>query len=86
MRKTIDVGSIVGVAEISSLLGVGRTTVSNWDDRRERNGFPQRVKTLASGPIYDVDEIVAWFVDYEPSRGGRPGKVPIKREGAYVAA
>ena len=85
MRKiSIDVEFIVGVAEIADLLKIGRTTVSNWDDRRERNGFPERLKTLAAGPLYDVREVVAWYADYEPSRGGRPGLVPVLDNGVYT--
>ena len=85
--KMVKVESLAGVAEIANLLRVGRTTVSNWDERRERNGFPQRVKTLASGPVYDIEEVVAWYLEYSPSRGGRPGLTPVRdKNGRYRPA
>ena len=87
LKGSVEIGSIVGVAELADLFKVGRTTVSNWDERRERNGFPKRLKTLASGPIYDVNEVVRWFIDYEPDRGGRPGRIPVlKSDGSFTPA
>jgi hypothetical protein len=85
--STIKVASLAGVAEIADLFRIGRTTVSNWDSRRDRNGFPERVKSLASGPLYDVEEVVAWYITYEPSKGGRPGTVPVRgKDGRFKPA
>lgn len=51
-----------GVAEIAEELGVARTTVSMWDERRsEANGFPQPLERLRSGPIYDMATIRSWW-------------------------
>jgi len=52
---------LVGVAEISSRLGVPRSTVSMWDARRATNGFPEPVADLAMGPVYDWSAVKAWW-------------------------
>lgn len=51
---------LVGVAEISALLNVPRSTVSMWDSRRATNGFPEPVEDLAMGPVYDWNEVKTW--------------------------
>lgn len=55
-----------GVAEISELFGVPRTTVSMWDARRATSGFPQPVQRLAAGPVYLMSEVVAWYEERYP--------------------
>ena len=54
---------LAGVAEIAEELGVGRNAVSMWDIRRTgvAHDFPQPVVRLASGPVYDMAEIRAWW-------------------------
>lgn len=76
MTKLIDPSKLVGVAEVADLFKVGRTTVSNWYERRARNNFPETVARLASGPIWDRDVVVAWYIAYVPNKGGRPGRMP----------
>lgn len=49
-----------GVAEISEKHGTPRTTISMWDVH-ERHGWPKPVVRLRSGPVYDMDEVDAWF-------------------------
>jgi hypothetical protein len=63
---------LVGFAEIAETLREGRTTVGNWYDRRARNGFPECVKRLRQGPLFDLREVKEWYDDYTPSKGGRP--------------
>ena len=72
----IDPRHLVGVAEISALFLVGRTTVAMWHTRADRNGFPPLVAQLAMGPLWDVNEVIAWYGSYKPLKGGRPGRVP----------
>lgn len=72
----VDVRRLVGVAEIAALFLVGRTTVTQWAARRHRNGFPRPVHRLASGPMWDVDDVVRWYAGYVPDKGGRPGRAP----------
>ena len=74
--KLIDPRHLVGVAEISALFLVGRTTVAMWHTRADRNGFPPLVAQLAMGPLGDVNEVIAWYGSYKPLKGGRPGRVP----------
>lgn len=52
---------LVGVAEIADLLDVPRTTVSMWDSRRDRSGFPHPVARLRAGPVYDLADVRAWW-------------------------
>jgi hypothetical protein len=83
---TVDPRCLVGVAEVAHLLGVGRTTVSAWYDRRERTLFPEIVARLASGPIWDVDQVVSWYVAYVPKKGQRPGVMPARRGKSWAPA
>jgi len=80
----IDPRHLAGVAELAALFRVGRTTVSQWIARRDRNGFPEPVARLASGPIFDVNVVVAWYVGYVPEKGGRPGWTPRQINGTYA--
>lgn len=84
MTETVDPRCLVGVAEVSHLLGVGRSTVSAWYERRAHTSFPEIVTRLASGPIWDIEEVVSWFRDYKPSKGVRPGAMPIRRGKQWV--
>ena len=49
-----------GVGEIADLLGISRSGVSNLADRRATSGFPEPVKILKMGPLYNLDEIEEW--------------------------
>lgn len=75
-HRPVDPRHLAGVAEIAALFLVSRTVVSNWDARRDRNGFPLPVCRLASGPVYDVNEVLSWYAGYVPLKGGRPGRAP----------
>ncbi|WP_162245673.1 ParA family protein [Brevundimonas sp. Root1279] len=46
------------MAEIADLLGVSKQVVANWRSRKE--DFPSPRQTLRSGPIWALDDIVAW--------------------------
>jgi len=74
--RLIDPRKLAGVAELARLFLVGRSTVTQWAARRDRNGFPEPVAVLAMGPVFDLDEVVEWYVGYEPDKGGRPGRMP----------
>ena len=81
MSEPIDPRLLVGVAELSKLFGVGRTTVTQWAARRHRNGFPEPVAELAMGPLFNVSEVVRWYGAYVPEKGGRPGRMPADTPG-----
>ncbi|MFF5325102.1 DNA-binding protein [Janibacter hoylei] len=49
---------LVGPAEIGELLGVDPNTVNVWKVRHAQ--FPQPVRRLRSGDIWDQREIIAW--------------------------
>ncbi|HVA05479.1 MAG TPA: hypothetical protein VNG12_01940 [Acidimicrobiales bacterium] len=48
---------LVGAAEIASLFGVSRQRV---DQLTRAEGFPEPVAELASGRIWNRDEVIAW--------------------------
>jgi len=54
----------VGLAEISSLLGVPANTVTSW---RQREVLPKPRWKLKAGPIWNADDLRAW---YEREKGG----------------
>lgn len=71
--ETSDAADLVGVAEIAERLKVPRTTVSMWDARRASNGFPEPVKSLAMGPVYDFAAVKEWR-RVQVEQGGRSGR------------
>lgn len=68
--RMVDVRTLAGVAELSRVLGVGRTTVTQWAARRSASRFPEPVHVLAMGPLYDVDEVTRWYAGYRSQRSG----------------
>lgn len=52
---------------------ISRQQVYTWWKRRSRNGFPERHKAILFGKErdrVDLDEVLAWYPTYEPSKGG----------------
>ncbi len=54
---------LLGLAEVAQLLGVTKQLAANWKTRRE--GFPNPVVELKSGPVWRSQEIVAWAESQE---------------------
>jgi len=49
-----------------------RQMVYTWWKRRRTNGFPEHVAKTDSGrKQFDLDEVLTWYANYEPSLGGR---------------
>lgn len=61
---------IVGTAEIADLLGVRQMTVHSW--RRRHADFPAPWRTLATGPVWRLEDIASWAQTRRPT--GRPRK------------
>lgn len=61
---------LVGLAEISGVLGVPSTTVASW---RQRGLLPKPRWQLMAGPVWAAAEICEW---YERERGG-PGATVV---------
>jgi len=75
--STTDIPTLAGVAEISDLLGVRRTTISQWHSRQHQNGFPDPVVELAMGPVWDEAQVVEWWKGYKPLRNmNKVGTLP----------
>jgi hypothetical protein len=51
----INIKSIVGVGEIAAKAGVTKQAVCNW--RKRYPDFPKPIKELASGPIFDLEQV-----------------------------
>jgi predicted DNA-binding transcriptional regulator AlpA len=69
--------TLVGIAELATLFGVGRTTISNWYARQNTNAFPNPVVDLAMGPVWDQADVVAWWKGYTPLRNmAKVGTLP----------
>jgi hypothetical protein len=81
---TVEVRNLAGVAEVAWLFGVRRTTVSNWSAHRSGAGFPEPVVRLASGPVFDLSEISAWYAGYSPLKGRKPGSAAALSGGVWV--
>jgi hypothetical protein len=77
--KVIDVRCIAGVAEIARLFNVNKSTASMWYTRRDRNGHPEAIAYLSCGALFDINEVVQWYGNYHPLKGGRPGTLPADR-------
>lgn len=50
--------TLVGAKEIGKILGVSRQRVHEL--RRTHDDFPEPVATLASGAVWDRDQVVKW--------------------------
>jgi hypothetical protein len=84
--RLIDTRKICAVGEIAALFRVEKTTAANWYARRDRNGFPEAIAVLGCGTLFDLDEVVQWYVRYVPLKGGRPGSTPRRVDGTYLPA
>lgn len=68
---------VVGVAEVSELLGVSKARVRQLAGART-HGFPEPAARLAAGPVWERSDVVRWKREW-PRRTGRP-----PRRGAAV--
>jgi hypothetical protein len=68
----VPIESLTSAGELADLLGVTRQAILFWNSNRERYGFPEPLKRLASGYVWDVDEVERW--------ARRTGRWPPKGE------
>lgn len=68
--------AIVGIKEIASFFNLRPSTIANWAFRAFDNGFPDPVVRLGATPIYDLREIVSWYVHWHPRIGKKVGMLP----------
>jgi hypothetical protein len=76
--------SVATMAQVASLLMVSQNQVYMWHRRRARNGFPEAIACVIAhygvykgsgrkrGPMWDINEVVRWYGNYQPSPGGAP--------------
>jgi hypothetical protein len=56
MTDTVNLPSVIGLAEIADLYEVSKTTVGNWTRRAD---WPRPIANLKMGPVWDAAEVVA---------------------------
>lgn len=72
----VNVLDLVGVKELSELLSVSRTSVSNWEARKEELGAPDPVAVLGCGKIYSASRHIKWWANWIPIKGNKSGSLP----------
>lgn len=63
---------LVTLSQVAQLLGKTRQQVSTWKSRRERNGFPKACGEYSNGELYLWEEVLLWYQNYTPRKGGAP--------------
>ena len=71
----VNINHLMGIAEVATFFDVNPTTVSNWAYRRTSNQMPQPVAELRCGTIYDISQLLPWWIDWKPSKGSRAGTI-----------
>lgn len=66
--RPVDSDELVGVSELAEILGVSRSTISQWDIRRGTTMFPLPLARLKMGALYDRGEVVLWHQDWRVGR------------------
>lgn len=51
--------NVYGTTEVAHLLNVGVAAVSMWTRRKPE--MPDPLRMLASGPVWDVTDVLAWY-------------------------
>ena len=54
--------NLVGIAEIAALANVSKQAVTNW--RMRYDHFPQPIRTLQSGPVWNREPVDAWIKNF----------------------
>jgi hypothetical protein len=65
----------------------GRSHITGWASRRA--DFPPPVVRLGSGPVYDVTDVVRWWLAWVPIKGTKSGALSddaVARYGATESA
>jgi hypothetical protein len=73
-NRCVNVDNLVGIMELADFFSVGRTTISNWASRRSLIGMPEPIKTLGMGTLYDLEQVVNWWIGWKPAMGAKAGR------------
>lgn len=57
---------LYGISEIAEVLGQRRETVSQW---RKRGKLPAATHVLATGPVWEAQDIEPWIREQQERRG-----------------
>ena len=63
MSKNIDVDNILGTSEVAEVLGVSKQRIHAL---RKMVEFPEPVRVLASTPLWDKEEVLAFLAVWRP--------------------
>lgn len=61
--NTVEIDNILGTSEVAQVLGVSKQRIHSL---RKSPNFPQPIKMLASTPVWDKKEIVAFLKAWRP--------------------
>ncbi len=75
--RWVSADDMVGIMEIAEFFEIGRSTVTGWAAQRFRTGMPEPVKKLGATPVYSLEEVVRWWVNWIPFKGAKAGTLPI---------
>jgi chromosome partitioning protein len=59
VQRRVDVGDLVGIAEIAELADVSAAAVGNW--RKRDPTFPEPIRELRAGPVFSVSAVQRWL-------------------------
>ncbi len=81
--RKVPPSNLMGVAELADLFyghaGSDRryafkTSITSWAANPNAN-FPQPVAQLAATPVWDVADVINWWLDYVPLKGTKRGRL-----------
>lgn len=86
MTRHVEAANIVGLAEVCEIIGFsdGYVTLLLKD---ESSGFPQPIRTIRQGRLWDAQEVRTWRATWDDRQQGKPGPKPrVKADRSPEAA
>lgn len=71
---------LYGMTEVAQLFSIRAQTVSSWA-KNPNAGFPLPVAYPSMGPVWDVVDVIKWWINWVPIKGKKVGILP----GALIA-
>jgi hypothetical protein len=59
---------------VGMFFGVSVSTVTNWQARYE--GFPKPVRRFSGLPVFDIRQVVRWWIAWKPKNRAKSGRIP----------
>lgn len=61
-----DYNHVMAVAELAHEFNVTQQTMNNWTLRWRPRNFPDPIRVLSCGALYDIRQIIHWAATHEP--------------------